>query len=309
MPAYIHIGGYQYLLDVVTTAAQAVSLRKLRRAYAGSCIRIRRTSDNAEQDIGFVNNVVDTAAITAFVGINSAHIVRWYDQSGNGFDFIQGTVALQPYIVNGGAMYMVNGLPTVWFLRDVARRLNSAAAATYYNPIFNGTPTSIMMVAQAGIVANPNDFYLFLDNGYIDASGTITLGLFYDDRAAVPRNNMLVTDMYQYSAPFGYVARNLVDNTILPNQQNILINFIDTNEATAANRVKGYVNNGAVFNANVQTKIASVNPSQLMFMGATGIGAVGALVGGVQECVFWFSDKSAQLADIKDITNGYYNTY
>jgi hypothetical protein len=42
------------LLDTYSGAAVAYSLRKLRTAYSGSAIRVRRSSDNAEQDFGFV---------------------------------------------------------------------------------------------------------------------------------------------------------------------------------------------------------------------------------------------------------------
>ena len=41
------------LLDIYTGAAAAYSVRKLRNAYTGSAIRVRRSSDNTEQDIGF----------------------------------------------------------------------------------------------------------------------------------------------------------------------------------------------------------------------------------------------------------------
>ena len=40
-------------LDTLTTPSNAYSFRKLRSAYAGNAIRIRRASDNAEIDIGF----------------------------------------------------------------------------------------------------------------------------------------------------------------------------------------------------------------------------------------------------------------
>jgi hypothetical protein len=50
------------LLDDYPNAAAAYSLRLLRTAYTGDAIRVRRASDNTEQDIGFVNEL-DTAAL------------------------------------------------------------------------------------------------------------------------------------------------------------------------------------------------------------------------------------------------------
>ena len=95
-----------YLLDVYTGAQAAYSLRKLRSNYTGNCIQVRRSSDNATQNIGFVTNLVDTAAISAFVGPTaSGFVTRWYDQSGNGVDLIQNTAAKQAGIYAAGSFF------------------------------------------------------------------------------------------------------------------------------------------------------------------------------------------------------------
>ena len=56
------------LLDLFPNAAAAYSLRKLRAAYSGSAVRVRRSSDNTEQDIGFTaQGELDTASLLSFV--------------------------------------------------------------------------------------------------------------------------------------------------------------------------------------------------------------------------------------------------
>jgi hypothetical protein len=55
------------LLDNYPGATVAYSLRKLRTAYSGNAIKVRRSSDNLEQDIGFVGNDLDTASLLTFV--------------------------------------------------------------------------------------------------------------------------------------------------------------------------------------------------------------------------------------------------
>ncbi|MFN5753372.1 MAG: hypothetical protein ACK47G_13095, partial [Pseudanabaena sp.] len=55
------------LLDTYTNAAVAYSLRQLRTAYTGAAIRVRRSSDNAEQDINFVSGDLDTQSLLDFV--------------------------------------------------------------------------------------------------------------------------------------------------------------------------------------------------------------------------------------------------
>ena len=102
------------ILDTYSAAA-AFSTRKLRTAYAGSAIRVRRSSDNVEQDIGFSGNALDTTALSSFIGANSGFVVTWYDQSGNGRDITQTTTAAQPRIVNAGIIDTVNFLPSVFF--------------------------------------------------------------------------------------------------------------------------------------------------------------------------------------------------
>ena len=87
-------------LDTYTGAEAAFSVRLLRTAYTGDCLRVRRSSDNTEQDIGFDSNGdLDTSALVTFVGSgNNGFVKTWYDQSGNGYDATQTTAGKQPKI-------------------------------------------------------------------------------------------------------------------------------------------------------------------------------------------------------------------
>ena len=89
--------------------AAAYSLRRLRSAYAGTALNIRRSSDSAVQDIGFnASNGFDTAGYAGFVGAGSAFSAKWYDQSGNAADGIQATAGNQPTVAPDGIGYAVN---------------------------------------------------------------------------------------------------------------------------------------------------------------------------------------------------------
>jgi len=96
------------ILDTYTTAVAVYSLRRMRTAYAGDCIRVRRSSDNVEQNFGFVNNGLDTVALLAFTGANSGFVVTCFDQSGNGYNATQATAANQPRIVSAGVLDVQN---------------------------------------------------------------------------------------------------------------------------------------------------------------------------------------------------------
>ena len=103
------------LLDLYPNAATAYSLRKLRTAYSGSAIRVRRSSDNTEQDIGFTGNDLNTTALTTFVGAGNGFVTTWYDQSGNANNATMTTQANQPQIVSSGSVILTNGKPSVNF--------------------------------------------------------------------------------------------------------------------------------------------------------------------------------------------------
>ena len=117
----------------------AYSLRKLRTAYTGSAIRIRRFSDNTEQDIGFDSNGdLDTSAITSFVGANSAAVVTWYEQSGQVSDWnlAQPTTTSQPRITDSsGNIFTLNGKPAI---ED-----NSGFHRMSFNTTFGDAPSAI----------------------------------------------------------------------------------------------------------------------------------------------------------------------
>jgi len=100
----------------IAGASAAYSLRRL-GLYNGPAIRVRRSSDNAEQDIGFTAaGDLDTVALLAFVGVNSGFVTTWYDQSGNAHHAIQATAAQQPRIVNAGVVETMGGRPCAFFV-------------------------------------------------------------------------------------------------------------------------------------------------------------------------------------------------
>jgi len=104
------------LLDTYTGAAFAYSLRKLRTAYTGYAIRVRRSSDNTTLDIGFDGNGnLDTTSILSFVGANNGFVSIWYDQSINSKNSTQPTSTLQPQIVSSGVLNSYNSRPCVKF--------------------------------------------------------------------------------------------------------------------------------------------------------------------------------------------------
>jgi hypothetical protein len=112
-------------------AAAAYSLRKLRTAYSGSAIRVRRSSDNTEQDIGFVSGNLDTVSLLAFCGVGNGFVTTWYDQSGNARNATQATAANQPQIVNSGVAQLENGKNAIRFISANQNYLRNTSSFDY----------------------------------------------------------------------------------------------------------------------------------------------------------------------------------
>ena len=93
------------VLDLFPNAVTAVSLSRLRSGYTGPLVRVRRSSDNAEQDIGYLaDGNLDVAGMLSFCGAGNGFVTRWYDQSTTApVDFSQGTASAQPTIVSSGS--------------------------------------------------------------------------------------------------------------------------------------------------------------------------------------------------------------
>jgi hypothetical protein len=106
-----------YLLDTYEGAAAAYSLRRLRSAYTGPAVRVRRESNNDELDIYFDGQGnLDTASLEAFCAGTNGFVKVWYDQSGNGNDATQDVAtANQPQIVSSGSIIPEGGKPAIEF--------------------------------------------------------------------------------------------------------------------------------------------------------------------------------------------------
>lgn len=77
----------------------AYGLRKLFNSYSGNSIRVRRESDNAEQDIPFnKKGNLDVLSLMSFAANSACFIVVEYDQSGNNKNKIDEIAANQKRI-------------------------------------------------------------------------------------------------------------------------------------------------------------------------------------------------------------------
>jgi hypothetical protein len=123
--------GLSFMLDSVTATA-AYGLRRLATAYvANKAIKVRRTSDSATQDIGFLaNGRLDTTSLATFCSGTDGYIDTWYDQSGNGLDLASQGSTHDFRIVNAGTIDTLNGVPAGYMV-DASRGYMSSTFTTY----------------------------------------------------------------------------------------------------------------------------------------------------------------------------------
>lgn len=89
-------GAFTGILDAYSVTDAWDVGHRLLTSYTGSLFRLRRSSDDAEQDIGYTaTGAADTAAATSFLGGSNGFITKVYSQTGS-TDLAQTTNANQP---------------------------------------------------------------------------------------------------------------------------------------------------------------------------------------------------------------------
>jgi hypothetical protein len=225
--------------------------RRVNELYTGSLIEVRRSSDNATQNIGYTaDNELDTASLLAFVGAGSGFVRTLYDQVGSN-NFTQTVVANQPRIVNAGVVDTVNGKPSMFFdgVNDVMAVASSTATYNWLHNLTNAENTAqILSVCQFGTSSNPNVAYSLIGNNN-GTNANVGILLFFDDRAIVPINNGLRCIISNGNINQGVVLTTDA-NRIIPNQLNIVSINQNRNANLAILRYFGYVNQDNPFNTN-----------------------------------------------------------
>jgi hypothetical protein len=269
------------LLDTYSGAAAAYSLRKLRTAYTGNAIRVRRASDNTEQNIGFVNNVLDTASLTSFCSGTNGFVTTWYDQSGNGRDATQSTGANQPQIVSSGSVILDNNKPAVQF--------NGTNKNVLFTPGLIYTTNNILGFAVFSTTNNTLVQLLLSQNDFVD----FPLG-----RSTVLQINSN-KGVFFFNNGTSYTNNSL--GTISNNTQTLMLNYSSDDDYYCSL-------NGSSGNSEVTNQVFT--PSGI----TAGIGAQpkslnNPLFGKIQEIVVYNSDQITNKTGLETNINSHYNIY
>jgi hypothetical protein len=273
------------LLDAYPNAAAAYSLRKLRAAYTGSAIEVRRTNNDVA-DIGFdrLGNL-DTTALLSFTGtgaLDNGFVTKWYDQSGNARDATQATLANQPQIVSSGNVILTNSKPAMTFSGLSNHFQFSSNFATFDNTsIFNVVAPS----TYDGAAANARFYDLYDGTRHIQ----------YLRDAATQRLHTKNT-----------LWQSNLDATQYTTQNAPLTQFLSGVLALSSS-------NDLYFNNSLQSKVSSVNVGSAGTIGVIGqradILAITQFLGNYQELVIYQSNQSTNRSAIETNINDFYSIY
>jgi len=276
-----HSGSAPLLLDTYGSALGAYSLFKLRTAYSGYAIKVRRSSDNTTQDIGFLSSgYLDTASMKTFVSTGTGYIDTWYDQSTNGYDLTQGTQANQPEIITSGGTVYRTGV-------DIA--IKFIGASSYYL-----TNSSIPLSSAANVYVAQ----VYKSNSA--ATNNIPFGMSgqnfaYQHGSTTNKINVYAGNLY---GEFANSSTSLHLSEAIYNGSG----------GTNADRLKYYLNGTGLTASSYSGTIPAT-------ISATGL-AMGRLYsisqhhdGAISTFVIWASDKSADRTSIETIINALYSSF
>lgn len=278
------------LLDTYSGASAAYSLRRLSSTYTGSAIEVRRDSDNATQDIGFVNNELDVTTLESFCSGTDGFVTTWYDQSGNGNDATQTTASSQPKIYDSvSGVINVNSKPSIDIVSGGVRLDLPNSTYLYNKSQFFGISVSL----ADGVGGSVSTIYTaYTSTGY---KAALLYGFTTNQRYEVGgRRNK--TDAFT----------NVVDSTNFINQQVLQIGHLNYTDGIASI----YTNNNSVVTNNSFLIGNMDNTSNTTV--SDNIGGYEAFQffdGKIQEVIIYASNQLSNVSGMKSNINDFYNIY
>jgi len=257
------------LLDDVPNARCAFSLRLLRAGYTGNCIRVRRSSDNQLQNIGFTGGYLDTLSLKNFCGVSNCFVETWYDQSLFGSHATQSNdVTRQPRIIEAGVIERSGGLPAVRFLGGFQElNINELPVPTSSLTFLVGQKT-LTTGSLIGIASN------FTDRCRLTKSPSNTI---------IYRS--LATERVETSNTYNALDREYIMGSTVSGVQSVFRNSLIQSTATTL--------------ASTAASVARLGRD----------GSLNGSTAYLQEAILWNSDQSSNISTININVNSFYNIY
>ena len=288
---------YVFILDAFPSAHHAFSLRKLRTAYGGFCLRVRRTTaapnpvTTTTVDVAFdSNNTISfssgifnqTGTVTNAVNLgqfaqgtvdgftaSDINVITWYDQSGNNKNVTNASPGSQPRLVYVDG---VTGLATpetkdgkvaVRFIRASVTRLSLIDTTMNINNLAQYIVTSLI---TTNLTTNSSTFRYQNNPWYLPVSNTLNTYIGYNS-AFTHLSNANDTVNRLYSLVAGPTTYNAYRNT-----------------------------------TNIGTGPSGSNSSQWIVLGYSGGSSSNALDGYIQESITWQNQSNVGQIQLNMIT-------
>jgi len=270
------------LLDSLSNSAGAFSLRKLNSSYSGNAIQVRRSSDNTTQDIGFVNNQLDTASLNTFCSGTNGFISIWYNQSDASNNAIQTTAANQPKIYDSSTgVELENGKPTIKFIKTNSNWLE--VTDTSFGHIQDAISNFSVVKLDSASTFFPTVFSKsYLENGAVVVNTdnpTRNLKLFFD-------------------------TESLLSSHDISNTHTLISNFVNS----GTNGVQIYANSILKAQKTTSPNLTGTN-SYKFSIGRNNKDNSYYWNGAIQEIILFSSNQTSNKTTIEDNINTYYSIY
>lgn len=266
------------LLDLYPNALAAYSLRKLNSSYTGAAIRLRRSFDNAETDIGFTSSGdLDTTAVSLFILGTNGFISTWYDQSGNGRN---ATTTSRPFLALNGTIYTINGKPSAFWLNGQNYYLRTSSFTSISQPI--STFSVSKLSASSGINAS-----VLYDNELSSSNG---FNIYNTGITDTPNNTCVINSGTSVSIMSSDTNINLISAIYNTTNSNVFVNNVSKIS-------------GQNIGSNALTGITIGNVRNSTFYN------IYDWSGYITELVFYPTNQSSNRTGIQSNINTYYSIY
>lgn len=254
--------------------ANAYSLRQL-RSTSTQCIRVRRSSDNTEKDIGWSSDMIDVSALESFCSGTDGYVTTWYDQGGTNH-LVQATAGTQPRIVSGGVTDSLAGIYAMYFAN---KKLNGSAIAG----LATSNNYSYFTVSAAGAGST-------LGTIFCTSTSTADRVVNFCDSRTTPTRNSIIQNS-------GATSYNLDMSTARNNTDaRYLSAFVTSAKAYSC------FDNGAAGSTGSYTGTYTNNTFQV----GRQHGDATPLTGYIFEIIIYTSDQSSNRTSIESNISGYY---
>lgn len=260
------------LLDTYPAMA-AYSTRKLRTAYSGAAMRVRRETDNVEQDIGFVNNQLDTASLTSFLGSTTGSVTKWYNQGTGGTtnDMVQSSAGAQPKITTSGGVVYTAGTtnkPVVYFNGGNTMAIsgttdfgaqNNATIFLVHQRTGGGTGNAIVAQGTSNYKLN-----FYQQQCQFDIGGGNVVGSYTGVFSAMTQGTFVRGNANK--AFIRKIQSSTTNNTAASNLSTINVKL--GNRTGDDLPLTGYIGEVIIYSSNQESNLTPISDSQINYYGA-----------------------------------------